>query len=226
MGQTWRHLLFAHWPIDAQLLRPLVPAALPIDEFDGTAWLGVTPFMIESLRIRGTMPLPIVNRFPELNVRTYTTIDGRPGVHFLRLDTPSTLAILAARSAFRLPYEHASIELTTDQDAGSTHVRAEREDGTIELEYEPVGPAVEPRAGTLEYFLTERYRLYTVDDEGRPAWAEIHHRPWPLQQASARIEVTGYLPGGLEVDGDAITHVSERQDVVIWPLESDAGQAA
>jgi uncharacterized protein YqjF (DUF2071 family) len=195
-----------------------VPPALPIDEFDGSAWLGVSPFRIEALRIRGTLPLPLVSNFPELNIRTYVTIDGRPGVCFLRLDTPSRLAIAAARAAFQLPYERSDIDLRVERETGRVHLHARRRDGELRIDYEPAGDVFHAAPGSLEHFLTERYRLYTVDERGRPAWADIHHEPWPLQRAIADVSRSGYLPAGLDPHDEPIAHVSARQDVVIWPL--------
>src|SRR4051795_4893329 len=101
-GQTWRDLLFAHWPLPAEALRPAVPAELPIDTFDGVAWLGVTPFRVTGARPRGTPPVPILSSFLETNVRTYTTIGGRPGIWFLSLDAARTLPVLGARRSYRL----------------------------------------------------------------------------------------------------------------------------
>ena len=40
---TWHDLLFAHWPVPADLVRPLIPPGLQIDTWDGSAWLGVVP---------------------------------------------------------------------------------------------------------------------------------------------------------------------------------------
>lgn len=222
MGQTWRHLLFAHWPIDAHLLRPYVPPGLSIDEFDGSAWIGITPFMIEALRMRGTLPLPFASTFPELNIRTYASLDGRGGVVFLRLDTPSMLAIAAARLGYRLPYEHASIAFDVDDESGAARVRAERDDGSFSLEYAPDGPAFHAEPGSLEQFLAERYRLYTTNADGQLAWAEIHHAPWRLQPAAASVHHVGYLPDRIVLDGEPIVHLAQRQDVVIWALRTAA----
>src|SRR4051794_11874927 len=85
MGQTWEDLLFAHWPLPVDVLRPHLPDALPIDTYDGHAWLGITPFEVLGLRVRGTPPIPRLSRFPELNVRTYTTLGGKPGIWFFSL---------------------------------------------------------------------------------------------------------------------------------------------
>ena len=83
--------------------------------------------------------------------------------------------------------------------------------------YGPEGEAFTSEPGSLEHFLTERYCLY-AEHAGRLWRAEIHHRPWPLQQAHARIDLNTMPP--LEVpEGDPLVHYSARQDVVIWPLE-------
>src|SRR3982750_2959300 len=73
MGQTWDDLLFAHWRVSAAAVREHVPDALAVAEHDGSAWLGVTPFVVTGLRARGMLPLPLVSSFLELNVRTYVT---------------------------------------------------------------------------------------------------------------------------------------------------------
>jgi uncharacterized protein len=213
-AQTWDHLLFAHWHVDHDSLRTLVPEQIPIDTFDGSAWLGVTPFRITGFRLRGLPPAPIVSSFPEINVRTYSTIDGKAGIWFFSLDTSSRLAVEAARLAYRLPYYPARI---SDERRGDTiHFRSERTGAAFDATYRPTGDVSPLAAGTLEYFLTERYCLYTIH-EGAVHRAEVHHPPWPLQQAEAEIRENTMSPVTLE--GEPLVHYSERQDVVIWPLE-------
>jgi uncharacterized protein len=111
-GQTWDHLLFAHWRVDEEQLRAIVPPQLPIDTFDGSAWLGVTPFRVSGLRVRGTLPVPVLSTFLELNTRTYVTLDGKPGIYFFSLDCESQLAVEAARRTYRLPYYRARMSAT------------------------------------------------------------------------------------------------------------------
>src|SRR5690606_38103898 len=108
-SMIWDDLLFEHWRVPRELLRPLVPSALEIDTFDGSAWIGVVPFLMRGVRLRGTPPLPWVSRFPELNVRTYVTFGGRPGVWFFSLDAAQPLAVWAARRSFHLDYRHAAM---------------------------------------------------------------------------------------------------------------------
>jgi uncharacterized protein YqjF (DUF2071 family) len=111
LAQTWDDLLFAHWRVDWEALRPLVPSALELERHAGSAWLGITAFVLNNLRARGTLPLPLVSSFPEINVRTCVRVDGKPGVWFFSLDTSSRGAVEAARRLYRLPYHRARIRL-------------------------------------------------------------------------------------------------------------------
>src|SRR5262245_23161746 len=107
MAMRWHDLLFLHWPIAAAELRPRIPAPLAIDEHSGSAWIGVVPFRMTNVRPRGVPGLPWLSAFPELNVRTYVTHGGKPGVWFFSLDAAQRLAVIAARRRFHLPYFHA-----------------------------------------------------------------------------------------------------------------------
>src|SRR3954463_1012056 len=114
LGQTWADLLFCHWPVAPAAIRPHVPASLELDLFDGDAWVSVTPFEVQGTRARGTLPPPVLSRFPELNVRTYVTRGGRPGIWFFSLDAASMLAVAAARGLYRLPYFRARMAIARD----------------------------------------------------------------------------------------------------------------
>ena len=213
-GQTWDHLLFAHWRVDLDALSALVPAELPIDTFDGDAWLGITPFRVTGFRLRGTPPLPGVSSFLETNVRTYVTLEGKPGIWFFTLDAGSRFAVEAAKRTYRLPYHHARMHAA--RRGGWIEYTTERVGAKLDASYRPDGPVEPAEVATLEHFLTERYCLYTVDSSAVYR-AEIHHAPWPLQAAEAELRENTMAPVVLE--GEPLVHYSERQDVVIWPLE-------
>ena len=224
MGQSWLHLLFAHWRVAPEDLRPAVPASVPIDTFDGSAWIGITPFEVVAARPRGLPPVPWLSRFPELNVRTYATIDGRPGIWFLSLDAARAVAVHGARAAYRLPYHLARMSVTRQGDLvtyRSESLSRQRPRATFDATYGPTAAAADPAPGTLEHFLTERYTLYTVDAAHRLHSADIHHRPWPLQPAHAEIRensMTG--PYGINLPSvEPLLHYAARQDVVVWPLQ-------
>jgi uncharacterized protein len=224
MGQTWYSLLFAHWAVRPEALRPLIPPPLELDLRDGQAWLGITPFVVGGLRLRGTPPLPRLSRFPELNVRTYVDYGAHPGIYFFSLDAARLAAVATARRAYRLPYFHA--KMSARQRGGMVHYESERIDSSgppakLRACYGPTGPPLPVDDGSLERWLSERYCLYVVDERGRALRADIHHPPWPLQPAGATIELnTMARPLGLELVSDPLLHYSARQDTLIWPLEA------
>jgi hypothetical protein len=218
MGQTCDDLLFAHWRVDADVLRPHVPERLSIDEHDGTAWLGVTPFVVSGLRARGTVPLPYVSSFRQLNVRTYVTLDDKPGIWFLSLDASSRFAVAAARRLYRLPYFRA--EITIERSGERLLYECVRsEDKAFSAGYRGLGAPRAPEPGSVEHFLVERFCLY-AEYGGRLFRAEIHHRPWPLEEAEASIDLNTMPPDGIGVDAEPVTHFSRRQDIVIWSLQA------
>lgn len=219
MGQTWHDLLFAHWPVEPDALRGVVPAALPIDTWEGSAWITVSPFGIRGAHVRGTPPPPALAAFPELNVRTYCTIDGKPGIYFLSLDAGSAAAVYAARRLYRQPYWRASMRIHgagTDQVTyDSRRLHGPRAD--LRVTYGPTGPARAAAQGTLDWWLAERYCLWIVDEDQRVLCGEIHHPPWPLQPAEAVFaRNTMAEQVGLGLEGEPALHFARRQDVVFW----------
>jgi uncharacterized protein len=223
MGQTWYDLLFAHWALEPELVRRLIPRPLQLDERDGAAWLGVTPFVVGGLRGRGTPPLPWLSRFPELNVRTYVSYGGRPGIYFFSLDAGRLAAVAAARRGYRLPYFHAQMEARREgETVAYTSKRIDRSGPAADFSarYSPAGARLTIADGSLERWLAERYCLYVVDERGRALRGDIHHSPWPLQPAHATIAVnTMAAPLGVALGAEPLLHYSARQDVVIWALE-------
>jgi uncharacterized protein len=203
-------------------LRSIVPPQLSIDTFDGDAWIGVTPFVVRSLRLRWTPPAPVVSSFGEINVRTYVSAgDGRPGIYFFSLDADSRLAVTAARRVYRLPYFRADITMEAAADDGVRYRSRRQSEPSVGFaaEYGPREDVYHAAPGTLDHFLTERYCLYTLDGEQVLCRAEIHHPPWPLQRATATIQAnTMVKPLGLRLSGDPLVHFARRQDVLIWTL--------
>jgi uncharacterized protein YqjF (DUF2071 family) len=197
-----------------------VPDALELESFDGSAWLGVTPFRLTGLRVRGLLPLPIASRFTELNVRTYVSVDDRPGIFFLSLD-PSSVPAVEAALVYKLPYFRARMCFQRSGDwveLSSTRTDQRGHGARFRGRYRPVGDPEPPAPGSREHFLTERYCLYTLH-EGSVQRVEIHHPPWSLQPAELELEENSMPPPGLELHGEPLCHYSERQDVVIWGLE-------
>ncbi len=222
MTQSWHDLLFAHWPVDRDLLRTKVPPGLDLDLFDNQAWIGVVPFRMTNVAPRGVPAIPRVSAFPEVNVRTYVTIGGRPGVYFFSLDAGSSIAVAAARWLLHLPYYTAQMAVHDDGHGeiqySSRRTGAGAEPAELVMRYRPAGLPIEPQPGTLEYFLTERYCLYNVGDRFRAYRLDIHHLPWKLQPAEATIDLnTMTVAAGIRLPSMApLLHFSKRQDMLAW----------
>src|SRR5256885_1485545 len=159
MTQTWNDLLFAHWTIDADLVRSHIPSDFALDLFDGRAWLGVVPFYMTNVSPRGVPALPWISEFAELNVRTCVRVDDRPGIYFFSLDAASAVAVHAARALLNLPYYAAAMRVIPHGDIVEYESSRDRRRlvDDFEATYEPDGPAFVARPGSLEYFLIERY---------------------------------------------------------------------
>lgn len=222
MEHHWGKLLFMHWPIPAERLRELVPPQLTIDTFDGQAWVGITPFTLWDVRLSFTPPVPYLSDFHELNVRTYVLYRGVPGVWFFSLNTNSSMTVFGARTFYFLPYFNSEIDLRREGDTIDYRLRRTEAgrtaafDATWEIGKEL--PEAEP--GTLEFFLTERYCLYSASGESIYR-ARIHHRPWPLRQAAllaynSDIAESDYLP---KLKGKPLVHYAEALAVDVWPPE-------
>jgi uncharacterized protein YqjF (DUF2071 family) len=225
MGQRWNNLLFIHRQAKVDAVRALVPPALTLDLHDGTAWVSVTPFYLSHLRARGIPPLPFISEFPELNVRTYVTYGGKPGVYFFSLDAGSALAVYGARMLYHLSYFRASMSVRETRD-GTIHYRSRREQRSappaeFSARYRPSGAVTHSKRGTLDHWLTERYCLYALDGARRLYRAEIHHHPWPLQPAEVEIDRdTMAAAAGLALPAEPTRlSFSRRLDVLVWTPE-------
>jgi len=218
---TWQDLLFAHWPVEAEALRALVPAPLELDLFDARAWVGVIPFRMSGVRLRGLPAVPGLAHFPEVNVRTYVRQGGRAGVYFFSLDAASWTACRAARLWYRLPYFHARMQVEAEGEA--TTYQSIRREGPRPAEfharYQPISAPSRAAPGTLAHWLTERYCLFAVDARGRVHRADIHHAPWPLSEAEAEIaRNTLAAAAGVRLPQQPpLLHFARRLDVLVWP---------
>ena len=217
--QNWRSLLFLHWPVSVEILRPLVPAQLDIDLYDGVAYLGLTPFAVRAARPLGA-PKALGLRFLEVNVRTYVHVDGRePGVYFFSLDAASLLAVLGARLTLGLPYFLARIRARRRR--GVVEYAARRLFGRrprLAVRYEVGEPLDASRPGTLQHFLLERYLLH-VERWGKLWTVQVHHTPYPVQRARVlALDDELIAADGLpEPDGlPPLVHYSPGVDVEIF----------
>jgi uncharacterized protein YqjF (DUF2071 family) len=219
MTQSWHDLLFAHWRVDVSQVRRAVPSSFEIDLFHGEAWLGVVPFHMTNVGLRATPALPWISAFPELNVRTYVRVADKAGVYFFSLDAARWLPAAAARTVLNLPYYAADMMIEPDR-GGVRYESARRARPAAQFvaNYEPCGAPFVASQDSIEYFLTERYCLFHQSRRGRPYRLDIHHRPWPLQNARASITLnTMTVPIDVRIEGEpALLHFARRQDVLAW----------
>jgi uncharacterized protein YqjF (DUF2071 family) len=221
MTQTWHNLLFAHWPCPPDALWPLLPRDVTLDTFEGQAWVGVIAFRMTGIRLRGFPVVPMVERFPEINVRTYVTMDGKPGVYFLSLDADNPTALAIARPWFHLLYRNARISFEMHADTvnfQSTRTQRGEPPASFLGTYRPVSEARNYEAGTLENWLTERYCFYSPNRRREIYCGEVHHAHWPLQLAQADIATnTMALSHGIRLpDTKPLLHYAHYMKALIW----------
>ncbi len=199
MRQCWAGLLFLHWPVDPALIAERLPPGLHVDTYGGNAWLGVVPFFMDRVRPVGLPPVPWLSWFLELNVRTYVHDDqGNPGVWFFSLDCNQPLAVEIARRAFHLPYQHAAMR--SDRNGHSIHYECRRKSpGSLDAGFDYETPSATQPAewDTLEWFLVERYLLFSANPDGELFQGRVHHSPYQIAPGKC----THWSTGPLHWDG-------------------------
>ncbi|NUW42558.1 DUF2071 domain-containing protein [Nonomuraea rhodomycinica] len=213
MYQRWSQITFLHWRYPVEAVRALVPESLTVETFDGTAWVGLTPFRMDDVRTPGLPVLPWLSSFPETNCRTYVRDErGRPGIWFLSLDAGRLAAAVGGRAGYWLPYFWSDMSVRTEGDRRRYRCRRRwpGPDGVRCDVDVRMGPALaEDEQDELAHFLTARYRLFSVV-AGRPAAAEVEHPDWPLRHARLTgLDQNVLQAAGLPApDGDPVLHAS------------------
>lgn len=226
LRQQWSDLLFLHWPVPAELLQPHLPPRLKIDTHDGMAWLAIVPFEMSKVRTRFTPPVPGTHRFLELNVRTYVHLDGVPGVWFFSLDATNALAVWVARTFFNLPYLRATMHMESPS-ADLRQFTALRTHGgappaSFRATWKIGAPLPPAEPGSLAFFLTERYALYTSNKAQTKLYrGRIAHTQWPLNTAQVlHFESTLIEGHGLPTPaGPPVVHAGGPVQVELWPMQ-------
>ncbi len=220
--QRWSELLFLHWDVPAAQVQATLPAGLTVDIWEGRAFVGIVPFFMERIRPAGLPPLPWLSWFHELNVRTYVVdARGRPGVWFYSLDCDQPVAVWLARRWFHLPYRHARFR--SSRSGGEVTYQARRkghsESDQFRWKRTVAGRAAE--AGSLEFFLVERYRVFAADGRGGLFTGQVHHAPYQIgvPELTAASSVVGRA-AGFELPGPPpLVHAAADVNVTIHPLE-------
>lgn len=223
MRQRWAGLLFLHWPIDPDLIAERLPKGLHVDTFAGEAWLGVVPFFMARVRPSGLPPLPWLSWFMELNLRTYVyDDDGNAGVWFFSLDCNQPLAVEIARRCFNLPYEHAAMHSKITGNRVEYYSRR-KGTGATDAEFVYDTPTVHRPAEphTLEWFLVERYLLFSCNPAGALFTGRVHHSPYKMSEGGcSKISTEPIRLSGFPAPTDAAHSVltAADVDVSIFPL--------
>lgn len=222
MTQKWGHVLFMHWPVPEEVLREHVPSLLEIDTFDGDAWIGILPFEVSDVRVRGLPRIPFYHSLLEVNVRTYVKHKGVSGVYFFSLDANKLAIVLGARM-LTLPYTKAKMRMKKDSRIKYYSKRAglNKNQAIFHGRYQPLATTFIPaEPGTLTHWLVERYRLWTI--RGKALYqGDIHHKQWKLGPASTEMQtqtLTSFLPDKYFNEAPLL-HYSPAQRALIWPLK-------
>jgi uncharacterized protein YqjF (DUF2071 family) len=225
--QRWRDLLFVHWPVPAERVRPLVPPALAIDRHDGAAWITLIPFLIAESR-PAWMPAALATAFLETNLRTYVRgPDGEAGIYFFSLEAASAPAVAGARLLYGLPYFLAAMSRRVD---GHRIVyRSRRRHGKpadLAITWTVGEPMPPPAPGSREHFLVERYSLYVARRSGLRR-GRVRHAPYPLRHAAIEaLSESLVAAAGLSAPaGPPLCQHSPGVDVDILPLEGVPARA-
>ena len=198
--QSWRNLTFLHWEIASEELEPLLPSGLQLDLFQGKAYIGIVPFEMKNIR-PAWCPQVLGFNFLETNVRTYVIHNQEPGVFFFSLDANSYIAVKVARWIWHLPYFHSAMTLSNkDAIYNYTLKRTDKVQSQIKIEVSETLPPSE--ADSLEYFLLERYLLFT-ELRGQLLRGQVHHIPYPVRQA----ELIDFEDQLLEVNNLSLIHI-------------------
>ena len=222
MHQRWSRLLFAHWSISPSIIQSTLPPGLHVDTFNGQAWIGIVPFYMQSIRPVLLPPVPWLSWFLELNVRTYVYDDhGNAGVWFYSLDCNQPLAVEIARRAFHLPYQHARRTATRQDTTVEYHCQRKGEPHAASYVYRPISELRMAEPGSLEFFLVERYLLFSTSRLGQLHTGQVHHAPYQFADAACNapsIEPIRQAGFALARPAPQSLLYSPGVDVTVYPL--------
>ena len=215
--QEWNHVLFLHWKVSARELQTLLPAHLTLDLYEGTAWVSLVPFTMEKMRPNGMPAFTPISNFHEINVRTYVTAEGKPGVYFLNIEAQKYLSAYIARKTSGLPYEKSVIKRAINHSQHTYTSTNQVKAFQLNAAFETGSPIT--HKPPLNTWLTERYCLY-LGDNGQLYRYQIHHHPWELQEVQIKNLTTAYAIGNISLHTPPdLAHYSKGVQVIAWKRE-------
>jgi len=187
----WRHLLMLNYPVERELLEPLVPAGTALDTYKGQAYVSIVAFLFLKTRLLG-VPVPFHQDFEEVNLRFYVRRfsgeDWRRGVVFIKEIVPKPAIALVARTVYNenyvsLPMRH-SLETRTDRTLAAVEYgwefnsRWNSARARLSGEFKTTTPA------SLEEFITEHYWGYAAQRDGSCVEYQVEHPRWNVSAVS------------------------------------------
>ena len=221
LSQEWRNLTFMHWEVEPIKLEPHIPDGLELDLFEGKAYFGTIPFQMKNVRPRFLPAVPGISTFPEFNIRTYVKKNGIPGVLFLTLDAQSRITCWHAPRAYGLPYRYAKCKLKRKDEIFIWKSKRVSDGAILDGECKLVGEEMQATNNSLEYFLFERYSLYT-ELNGKLHMAYTLHEPWKFYAGEISLvnnSLTESYDLGIDVMKPDHVHASYGVRVLTWPIQ-------
>ncbi|MCP3763582.1 DUF2071 domain-containing protein [Domibacillus sp. A3M-37] len=225
MKQRWDYMLFLHWPVSANLLASHIPAAFSLDLFQGRSWISIVPFWARNTRLHGLPPFPFYHSYLELNIRTYITYNGVPGIYFFSLGADKWPVVIGAGAASFLPYYHAQMNMYVHNKTvhfQSNRIQSGNRPERFQASYSPSSSIFLPKEGTLDWWLLERY-CFWVQKGSHVFRGDIHHNRWRVTEAACVIydqTAPSFLPHHVFSE-KPLAHFSHQKNVFTWPLKKE-----
>jgi len=188
MKQGWYDLVYVHFEYPADVVQQLLPSGLEVDTYNDKAWVGLIPFSMRGIGLPRLPAIPYFGSFPEVNVRTYVTRNGVPGVWFFSLDINRMAPTFIARTTYQLPYCFGAVSHMREGDDVYT---------TVKRRWPRHSDAKTPRTALhirigdhidtptdFDVFVSARWGLYSHAGRQTLRYAPVDHPTWPLQRAS------------------------------------------
>ncbi len=210
--QEWHDTFLIHWTINPMVLQAFIPSALNVDTFNGQAWVSLVAFSVKKMRLRNLPAFPLISNFHQINLRTYVTHNGIPGIYFITIEASKFLSIILARNFTGQPYTRTFIK--KKQKSGFTG-RNKLQNHELRFQYLIKERIYEKNE--IDLWLTERYTSFHIADN-KIVRTDIHHKEWPLHRVIIKLMNVNYpvlrlLPDILNAN---LVHYSPLLKTVTW----------